>query len=73
MSDVLVCMDSLFPDSSFRPLASPLSYSLAAVVAVDVESGRVRRITPANGASWSLLASEGGERRSGGARRCIAG
>ncbi|EFN55568.1 hypothetical protein CHLNCDRAFT_134052 [Chlorella variabilis] len=34
--------------------------SLAAVVAVDMQSGGVSRVSPANGASWSLLASHGG-------------
>lgn len=34
--------------------------SLTAVVAVDVRSGQVTRVTPANGASWSLLAMSNG-------------
>jgi hypothetical protein len=38
--------------------ALPCSY--AAVVAVDVDSGSVTRVTPANGASWSLLAARDG-------------
>ena len=36
--------------------------SLTAVVAVGLESGRVIRASPANGACWSLVAAGGGER-----------
>lgn len=35
--------------------------SNTAVVAVDVESGSVRRLTPSNGASWALVAVHKGE------------
>jgi hypothetical protein len=35
--------------------------SLTAVVAVDLASGHVSRVTPANGACWSLVASGSGE------------
>ncbi len=43
------------------------AHSLLAVVAVDLTSGNVTRVTPANGASWSLLAAQDGECRLAGA------
>lgn len=53
------------PDQPFLPGSSTLVLttqwrSLAAVVALDVGSGQVSRVTPANGASWSLLAMSNG-------------
>lgn len=48
------------------PLAAPPTpRSLEAVLAVDVASGAVSRVTPANGASWSLVAMHGGGWRQG--------
>ena len=35
--------------------------SYTAVVSVDLGSGRVTRVSPANGASWSLVAAGDGE------------
>jgi acylaminoacyl-peptidase len=64
------------PDQPFLPGAHTLLLttqwrSLLAVVAVDLASGSVTRVTPANGASWSLLANQDG-RWCCGVQPCLA-